>query len=464
MLSLNAQVTFIPENENGMSFGTYGRVGVDWNFENGGSIGRRLNLNNMGSIGGRMEEQDYVELFSAYHFQPFKDNDPTKIKVQTRLSVYSQSLSLFGNSTSSSLGGLTFALPEIYAEASNINGKDLSVWVGARFYRTEEVHIADHFYFDDHSGQGFGIDYKNSRFATIFVSSTDTSANTPPYFYLNIGDGVANLSLRQRVAFIFEHDFHLNDRNTLTGLFEFQHMGDTELDTPEIEPFEEDKPDTILNYPSDYGMVFGFKLHSQLGKEGSGAYNKLAVRYGTRLANGGDGGMSKTWVTFGAPDLDELSFKGAYSLSIVDQIKFNLSEKSVMDAYLIFTKSKGAADSDHKALTYLGREIYNRKHDLTIGFRNTHYITDKIHFLSELHYSERKDGTDDKYTYQKISLAPTFVPTGLRDAYARPHFRFIFSLAHYNDAAKDALYSPYLSFVGHKQWGYYFGVKAEWWL
>ena len=43
-----------------VSFGSYGRVGVDWSFENGGSIGRRLNLNNMGSIGGRMEEQDYL--------------------------------------------------------------------------------------------------------------------------------------------------------------------------------------------------------------------------------------------------------------------------------------------------------------------------------------------------------------------------------------------------------------------
>ena len=41
----------IPTNKR-VNVGSYGRVGVDWNFENGGSIGRRLNLNNMGSIGG----------------------------------------------------------------------------------------------------------------------------------------------------------------------------------------------------------------------------------------------------------------------------------------------------------------------------------------------------------------------------------------------------------------------------
>ncbi len=457
----SAQVMYQPKNENGFSFGSYGRVGVDWSFENGGSIGRRLNLNNMGSIGGRLEEQDYLELIPAFHFKPFKEDDPTKILVQTRLAVYSRSLSLFGNSNTSSLGGLTLAMPEIYAEAKNINGKGLNIWIGARLYRSEEIHIADHFYFDDHAGQGFGIEYKNTRFSSVFVSSTDTTANTPPYFYLNIGNGVANLALRQRVVFILEHDLKLNENNMLTGLFEYHRMGDTELET-NIEP--RDNSDVILNYPSDFGLVFGLLMKNQIGNEDAGEYHKLAVRYGTRLANGGDGGQSKTWVTFGAPDLDQLNFKGAYSLSLVDEVKFNISESNNFNAYLIFTKSKGAAASNHKAETYLGREIYNRKQDLTIGFRDVQYISNKMHLISEFHYSERTDGEDDKYACEKVSLCPTFVPTGLKNSGARPHFRFVCSLSHYNDAAKEAMYSPYLQLVGHKQWGYYFGIKMEWWI
>ncbi len=460
-IPLSAQIMYQPKNDKGFSFDSYGRVGIDWSFENGGSIGRRLNLNNMGSIGGRLEEQDYLELVPAFHFKPAKEDDPTQIKVQTRLAVYSRSLALFGNSSTSSLGGLTFAVPEIYAEARNINGKDLNIWIGARLYRTEEVHIADHFYFDDHSGQGFGIEYKNTRFSSIYVSSTDTTANTPPYFYLNIGNGVANLALRQRVVFILEHDFKLNEKSMVSGLFEYQKMGDTELN-PKPELFND--PEVILNYPADFGMVFGLKMINQIGKKDAGEYHKLAIRYGTRLANGGDGGQSKTWVTYGAPDLKRLDFKGAYSLSLVDEVKFNLSEDNNLNAYLIFTKSKGAADSDHKALTYLGREIYNRKQDLTLGFRDVNYISDKIHFISEFHYSERKEGEEDKYACQKISFCPTFVPTGEKDTGARPQFRFVCSLSHYNDAAKEALYSPYLELEGHKQWGYYFGVKVEWWL
>lgn len=458
---LNAQVTYQPKNENGFGMDSYGRVGVDWNYDNGGSIGRRLNLNNMGSIGGRLEEQDYLEIVPSFYFSPFDEKDETRIKVQTRFAVYSESLSLFGNSTTNSLGGLTFALPEIYAEASNINGKDLSIWIGARLYRTEEVHIADHFYFDDHSGQGFGIQYKNTRFSAIFVSSTDTSSNVPPYFYLNIGDGVANLALRQRNVLILDHDFKLSEQNSLTGLFEFHRMGDTQNNTPEIEPYNDD---VILNYPADHGFVFGLKLKSQLPKLSAGAYNTLAVRYGTRIANGGDGGHSKTWVTYGAPDLDKLNFAGAYSLSIVDDIKFDISKKNNLNAYMVFTQTKGAANTKGMAQTYLGREINNYKQDFTIGFRDVHYINNKFHFMSEFHHSQRNDGVESTYAYQKISLSPTFAPTGKKDSGVRPHFRFIFSLSHYNDAAKENLYSPYLQYVGKQTWGHYFGVKAEWWL
>ena len=460
------QVMYKLPEKDGFSFGSYGRVGVDWSFEHGGAIGRRLNLNNMGSIGGRMEEQDYLELYPAFHFTPFKKNDPTLIKVQMRFAVYSQSLSLFGNSSTSSIGGLTIAMPEIYAEAKNINGKDLNIWIGARLYRTEELHIADHFFFDDHSGQGFGVEYNQTRFSTFFVSSTDTSSNVPPYFYLNIGNGVSNIALRQRVVFILDHEFSLSENSKLTAMGELHYMSKTIGNDEDITTFEEpeDSTEVILNYPTDYGFVFGTKLITTFKTKFGDGINKFAVRYGTRIANGGDGGVSKTWLTFGAPDLDKVNYSKAYSLAIVEEVKFNLSRKNNMNAYIVYTQSKGGARTDGKAKTYWGREVYNRKMDVTLGFRDTHYITSKFHLLSEFHFSQRKDGTDNIYRSQKISIAPTLVPTGEKDTGARPHLRFVCSLAHYNDAAKENLYSPFLQFVGHKQWGYYFGVKMEWWI
>lgn len=81
-----------------------------------------------------------------------------------------------------------------------------------------------------------------------------------------------------------------------------------------------------------------------------------------------------------------------------------------------------------------------------------------------MHYSQRKDGENPNARMTKLSVVPVWVPTGKRDIWARPHLRFIMSLAHYNDFAKENLYSPYLQFAGEQRWGYYFGFKAEWWL
>lgn len=455
--NLQAQIMYQNVSNKNIAIGSYGRAGVDWSFENGGSIGRRLNLNNMGSIGGRMEEQDYLELAPSFRFNP-KQGDSTLIYAQMRLAVYSTSLSSFGNSTTNSLGGLEMALPEMYVEARDIGGKELSMWVGARLYRGPDVHIADHFYFNDHSGQGFGIEIKKTRLATLFVASTDTTATVPPFFYLNIKTGTPSAALRQRGVLVAEQDVKLNFNNSLTFLGEFHRMADADSD------LEIDSIDQKLNFPSDHGFVLGVKHLHDFKDKLPGSFNHLAIRYGSGIANGGDGGVSKTWLTYGAPDTLSQSFKGAYSLSFVNHLLINFSKKYTLNGYVIITNSKGAADTNHMSKTYFGREVFNRKLDFTLGARNEHYINDYFHLLTELHYSQRKDGTNPLASTFKVTVAPIFVPTGQRDTWARPQLRFVTSVARYNDYAMESLYSPYLQFVGEKRWGYYFGVKAEWWV
>ena len=114
-------------------------------------------------------------------------------------------------------------------------------------------------------------------------------------------------------------------------------------------------------------------------------YNKLSFRYGARLTNSCDGGISKSFYTFVAPNLENKNFKGAYSISVVDESFMNLSKNNRLNGYIIYTKSKSGAKTEGKALTYLGQEVYNRKQDFTIGFRNNQIISEKFHFLNELH-------------------------------------------------------------------------------
>ncbi len=102
------------------------------------------------------------------------NHDTTIINVQARLAFYSGKGQLIGNVNSGSYGGIAFAMPELYAEAVNIMGTKWSAWIGAKFFRGGDIHMADYFYFDDHSTQGFGISYKNTNFAIMFPGNVDT--------------------------------------------------------------------------------------------------------------------------------------------------------------------------------------------------------------------------------------------------------------------------------------------------
>jgi maltoporin len=438
------------------SFGSYGRVGAGVALGNVGNIGRSLNLNGMGSIGGRMEEADYVELISALHFKPEIQNDTTHINVQARMALYSGKGQLIGNVNSSSeYGGITVALPELYAEALNINGTKWSVWVGAKFFRGYDVHIADYFYFDDHSTQGVGITYNKTTFSVLFPGGEDTSSSVPPYFYLEIVDGTPRPGLRSRSLLVGEHVIPFdNNRQTIKLLAEYHHLANaTPGDTA-----------TAYNYPAEGGWAAGIQHVISLNTPLAGSSNQASVRYGYGIANGGDGGNSKTWLTYGAPDPVSKKYTNAYSIALVDQIMLNLTPKYSLNGYGIFTKSHGGSDSLNKAPDFFGRQIFNQKTEYAFGVRNFWYITKRFQLLAELHYANRKDGDQPSATMTKISIVPTLVPTGKADPWARPQIRLIYSIARYNDFASANLYSPYLSDTGPKKIGQYIGVRVEWWL
>ncbi len=438
------------------SFGSYGRVGAGFSPAIKGNIGRSLNLNGMGSVGGRMEEADYVELATALHFKPEnKQKDTTLINVQARVAMYSGKGQLIGNVNSTNYGGVSFALPELYAEAKNIMGSKWSAWIGAKFFRGYDVHIADYFYFDDHSSQGFGVTYDKTTLAVLFPGNVDTASSVPPNFYVNIIDGTQRLGLRGRSMIVAEHLIPLNDnKQTIKLLAEYHHLADASSEDTAA----------AFNYPSAGGWVAGVEFTTNVNTAINGSFNQAAVRYGHGIANGGDGGNTRTWLTYGAPDLVTNKFNRAYSFTLVDHLLMNISPKYSVNAYGIFTNSHGAAPGDSKSPDYFGREIFNRKTEYAIGVRNFWYIKKWLHLITELHYANRKDGDQEAASMAKFSFVPTIVPTAKADPWARPHLRLIYSVAKYNKFATDNLYSPYLVEIGHKSWGHYIGIRAEWWL
>ncbi|WNJ19527.1 carbohydrate porin [Pontibacter sp. G13] len=447
----------IATNKN-FSMGGYGRIGVNWSFTSGGLVGRQLNLLGMGSMGGRTEEQDYLEWVNTIHFYPKnrKAGDTTFVDFQLRIAVFSQSAQLFGNQNTVSPGGLVFALPEMFVYARGINGTNWDAWIGNRFYRGDDVYLADYFYFDDHSAQGAGVRYRNTTFAAQFIGSADTTTNLPPYFYLNIINGAPIVENRQRVVFVGEQEWPINDRHYLKFLAEYH-----------VIPSGENQFNTLLdtlNFPSDYGFVAGVKHKWNLPTGLPGSFNHFAARIGTRIANGGDGGSTRTWLTYGAPDEDSDRYDGAYSFSVTNHLLLNWREDLTFNGYFIYRHSRGGADTLGTAESLLGTEVFNRKDDLAIGLRGTLKITPYFHFHNEIHFSLRKDGTQDPASMIKVAFQPTLVPTGNNDYWARPELRLVASLAVYNDFALNNQYSAYLQQAGAQRFGGFLGFRAEWWL
>ena len=150
---------------------------------------------------------------------------------------------------------------------------------------------------------------------------------------------------------------------------------------------------------------------------------------------------------------------------MTESFLLNISKSYSLNTYGIFTKSRGASDSLNTTPDYLGKVmLFNRKTDIALGARGTWFISDIFHLLHEFDLAWRKDGTQDFAQMTKFTIAPTLVPGGQRDVWCRPHFRLVYSIAHYNQFAAENLYSPYLAQSGTKYWGQYVGVKAEWWI
>lgn len=285
----------------------------------------------------------------------------------------------------------------------------------------------------------------------FFPAVIDTAAsNSTPYSYTNIISGNKNLIYRQREVFVLEHTIPLKN-NDLKFLAEFHNV-------------DRSGRNSVEQYPSDHGWVLGAKLNTGLKTKIAGSFNQISLRYGSGIANGGDAGNTQTWRTYGAPDELTGKYRGAYSLTAVEHILLNLSNRWSLNAYAVYTQSKGGSDNDNKAIDYYKRNIFNKKSEFNTGVRATYYFNNWFHILSELHYAVRKDGTQDPASMMKLVLAPTLVPTAERSVWARPHIRFIAEVSRYNDQAMNSLYSPFLQQSGAKRFGTYLGVRTEWWI
>jgi len=424
--------------------GMYGRVGVAWSLTGQQLQGVSLNLNGMGAgLGGRFEEGDYLEPTIKFHIlKPADEDMATKPWVQAVLTpaIFTRNgsfLSAFANGFAPTLGTEIF---QAYLAAGNVFLPGLEVWAGSRFHRGGDVHIADYFYFNNLTGQGAGVKYKGLDVAVLL--HTNPGATRPDqYNYdvdLNGTIGPGDLR-RQRTVLVGQYVYNLGDTgHHIHGLAEihalpaFRTITGNQLQSGEI------------------GWALGVKGHLSLEKMSAGSFNDLSIRFGSGAANGSRG-AAQTWNTFGLPNTNG-QHDGAAGLEVVDHFLYNVNKLLTVNAYGILHWNQGASRTDaDKAL------------DFAAGVRTFLYFHDNFHLINELTFQGLQNGTSPMGTALKFSIVPTIVPSGERSAWARPHLRFIYSLAVYNQAAVDARMSPYLGLFGAQTVGHFLGSRVEWW-
>lgn len=136
----------------GFRFGTYGRVGLSGDLREG-SKGLPVNVV---SHGPRLEEPPYVELDLGYALER---QDALSFRIASTVAFLEDFFQYNGRFDAK------VALRNLYLEATHVFFEGLSLWVGSRMYRGDDIYLLDYWPLDNLNtlGGGVGLRLGNTR-------------------------------------------------------------------------------------------------------------------------------------------------------------------------------------------------------------------------------------------------------------------------------------------------------------
>ncbi|MGP0172511.1 maltoporin [Pseudomonas sp. NCHU5208] len=333
----------------------------------------------------------------------FTLDDGSVLSVEGMAQLYNQ----YGH-TPKFTGDYGFArMNQMYAEWSKMPALGGgSLWAGRRFYKRNDIHISD-FYYWNQSATGFGIDeMKIGDLKYSYVFSRKDNYEQDPY--------------------INRHDFNVGGFVTNPG-------GEVEVGVSYI-----DKPDSTDAH-SGWAVTAQHVQKNFLGLNGD---NKFALQYG----RGPGTGLGYT----GDPTLDNSN----RSWRLVEFFDFQMTPRLGGQVELVYQKDKRPDGADQNWLS--------------IGGRTSYAFTEQFKLVGEIGRDQvEAPGGTRKLT--KFTIAPTWSPAG-PGFWARPEFRLYYTYASWNKAAQQAANllaeGSALSDTGafgSSRNGSNFGVQVEYW-
>ncbi|HEY6459186.1 MAG TPA: carbohydrate porin [Polyangiaceae bacterium] len=439
----------IPGDTGHFEFGSYGRVVMASDLR--GGTGRDANVI---AHGDRIDEDSYAEL-ELRREDRFTPSITTKV-VWT-LGFFPPFFHFSGDQAQA------IAIRNLYAQASY---DDLTLWVGSRMYRGDDIYLLDWWPLDNQNTVGGGVGYRfkwrsdeTDVAAHVGMQRLDSTyqyeqvpAPTPNFLAGQTGPGAENVTTLDRPRTIetlkLTHLFkHPNDQ--LKDGFKVVVYGEAQEISAGVYTDTTVNPNVQYGLPADTGWLAGTEVAYWTGQrdtfvqlffrhaEGIAAYDPLAVPL-TFANDRTTRGSKETLIALGANY--EL---GAFGL--------------LVGGYL-----RSFRDGDPSPTT-------SQKYDEGIlAVRPQIFVGQHWGVALEGAFEARRFAMPDPNTDQPLvasewraGVMPYFSPSG-RGSYKRPQLRIIYALTARNDATRQQLY-PAADVFSQRSVSHFLGLGAEWW-
>lgn len=312
--------------------------------------------------------------------------------------------------------GAAWGFPFMYMDVQNVEGfSGGTAWVGRRYYKREDWHSTDFFYWNP-SGLGAGIEDINLG-GELKLSYAAFSVDPPPAGAVP-GMPAPLPGVIPQDSLGIRNDIQLRGIRLYPG-------GELQLGLNIVANWS-DNP----NAHSGWGAIV---RHVQAVGTGD---NKLAVQYGQGAGS-----------TFGIPDALPLD-KESTRLRIVDVLTVDPTDWFGIQAGLVYQHDKmGDAKQDW----------------ISVGARGSFAFSEHGKIVLDIGHDNVKPDEGDRRSLTKFTIAPTL--SGGRGVMTRPELRLFCTVAMWNDAARAAgVDSAGIYTNTDKKVGATFGVHSEvWW-
>jgi maltoporin len=418
----------------GFVFGSYGRVTAS--SDGAGGSGKQLAVV---AHPPRLEEQSYLELDLSYHAA---EPEFGRFRIVTTLAVSDAMFHSDGDFDGK------IALRNAFVEGRDLGVDDLSVWVGSRMLRGDDIYLLDFWPLDNLNTVGAGAAWGAAGKTRISGHlGLNQVKNAYQYQELQVADpefGTDSVILMDRVRLIgslrAEQPLALGELSAkVVGYGEVHRLG---------EGIAEDVERVRQLMPSELGTTLG--VEASVWGFGERGFANLFVRHATGIAALGELATPTSGLAQDGSVTDTTSTRIATSAGF-GAGRFDLIAGAYVDWF-----------SDADKVNYDGDDYYEGTIALRPSYRVAGGYKQAFEFSYQGHRSNGLSARTDTFLVPAI-LKAAIIPTLAAGTgpFARPELRLIYQVSVLNDGAQEQYPAEDVRRRGAIH--HYLGIGAEWW-